>query len=382
MGTFDYTELDDTKKIIKPPENTKREMPNIFELLKKELSKEDNKEKAKNDLAEALVGTFVGFKTPTGEDIRIEDIPVAVPEKIRTVAEEANALAKEVSEKPSIQAVELPVAKVEEPIVPEKVVINTNTGGGNTTVDKFRENTAFTVLMLFFITLAQVTLFWRPIVGIYFNALALAVLVGIALWRESVRQLAISLAIIPVSLMVVLSLPHINMLTQLTVFYISILVLAMIYRFLFTLDHPIEHSKLNIFGYFRTIPVMLVGGEILGLIGYLMLRNHYIFGNTSLGLLAVTVVVFALAEETLFRGLIQNRASQVMHPVIAALLTAFLFALISIGHETYLAPLFSLILGLALAFIYYRKQNIILTFTLNAISKLAYIGLITVFILH
>jgi hypothetical protein len=45
-----------------------------------------------------------------------------------------------------------------------------------------------------------------------------------------------------------------------------------------------------------------------------------------------------------------------------------------------LAPLFALISGIVLSFTYYKKQNLVLTATINAAMKLGYIGLIAGFI--
>ncbi len=230
------------------------------------------------------------------------------------------------------------------------------------------------------IVAAQLMLLDRPIVGVYVNAAALALLVGLALWKEKVRQLAISVAIIPVSTMIVLSLPQTTTFAREVVFYDAILILGLIYRFMFTLDYPLGFTKLTMKGYAQSLALMAVLGEVLGLIGYGMLRHQYIFSKTSLPLVAATIVVFALAEETLFRGLIQQRAHQAMHPFLAAMLSTILFTFASINTTTYLAPLFSLILGATLAYTYAKKQNLVLTFTINAAAKLTYLGLMATFI--
>jgi membrane protease YdiL (CAAX protease family) len=236
----------------------------------------------------------------------------------------------------------------------------------------------FTIVLL--IAVAQLTLLWRPIVGVYFNAAALAILVGMALWRENIRQLAIATAIIPVSTMVVLSLPQTTTFAQMVVFYDVILVLGLIYRFMFTIDYPVKNTRLSLKEYAFSLSLMAVAGEALGVLSYVMLRHHYVFGNTSLPLVAATVAVFAFAEETLFRGLIQQRAAQAMHPALAAILSTMLFTLVSINTMTVIAPLFSLILGAVLAFAYSKKQNLVLTGTINVLAKLTYIGLMASFV--
>jgi len=241
-------------------------------------------------------------------------------------------------------------------------------------------NNWYGLVILLVIALAQLTLFWRPIAGIYFTGAALAVLIGLALWRKSIRQLAISAAIIPISLMVVLSLPQTTTVVQLVVFYSVILVLGLIYRLMLTLDFPVENTHLTKHDYGSMIPLMIVLGLVFGAIVYGLTRSYYVFDNTSLPLVAAILVAFALVEETLFRGLIQQRASQVMSPIVAIILSAGLFTLMSIDHTTAWIPISSLLLGLVLAYVYYKKQNLILTFTLNASTKLAYIALMAAFI--
>jgi membrane protease YdiL (CAAX protease family) len=230
------------------------------------------------------------------------------------------------------------------------------------------------------IAIAQLTLLWRPIVGIYFNAAALAILIGLALWKEKIRQLAIAVAILPIATMVVLSLPQTTTFAQMVVFYDVILVLGLIYRFMFTLDYPVKNTHLSLKEYAFSLSLMAVAGEILGIVSYGMLRHHYVFATTPLPIVAASVAVFAFAEETLFRGLIQQRAAKVMHPWMAALLSTMLFTLTSINTMTVIAPLFSLLLGAVLAVTYYKKQNLVLTGTINVLAKLTYIGLMASFV--
>ena len=105
----------------------------------------------------------------------------------------------------------------------------------------------FTILLL--IVIAQLTLLWRPIVGVYFNSAALAILVGLGLWSKTIRQLAISVAIIPVATMVVLTIPQTTIFARSVVFYDVLLVLGLIYRFMFTLDYPLKSTRLSLKSY-------------------------------------------------------------------------------------------------------------------------------------
>ncbi|HEY8999170.1 MAG TPA: CPBP family intramembrane glutamic endopeptidase [Candidatus Saccharimonadales bacterium] len=229
---------------------------------------------------------------------------------------------------------------------------------------------------------SQLSLWWKPALGVYVNAGAFAALCGLALWRESYRKFAISLAILPVATMITLSLPQSSNFAEAVVFYDALLLLTLVYRFWFTLDEPLPNTALTGRGYALTLPLMLIVGQVLGTAGYFMLRNYYPYEPTSLPLVAASSVVFAIAEEMLFRGLIQQRAAKIMHPVVAAALSAALYTFASVGHSTLLVPLFALLSGIVLSFTYYKKQNLLLTITINAMSKLAYIGLLATFTLR
>jgi membrane protease YdiL (CAAX protease family) len=229
---------------------------------------------------------------------------------------------------------------------------------------------------------AQATLYVNPLAGVYANAVAFAALIGIALWQEKVRQLAISAAVLPIATMVTLSLPQRNVFAQSIVFYNALLLLALIYRFMFTLDYPAKFTKVGVKGYARLLPFMIVTGEVLGVIGYATLRHHYEYGNISLSLVAATAVIMAITEETFFRGLIQQRGKLVFHPAMAAVLSAVLYAATAIDHAAMLAPLFALLSGTVLSVTYYKRQNLVLTTTINALMKLTYLGLLATYVLR
>jgi membrane protease YdiL (CAAX protease family) len=236
-------------------------------------------------------------------------------------------------------------------------------------------------LIIIAIFASQLTLFASPIVGVYITAGAIVALGTAALLKQYSLQLVLSGAIIPVALMINLSLPLSSVFAQTTVFYAALLVLGLIYRFVFTLDNPIEESRMSLRGYATFLPLMMIIGQLLGVLGYALLRHQYLYGHTSLPLVAATSVVFAIAEEVVFRGLIQQRASKIMHPIVAAMMSALLSFCLTIGHRgSWMTPLIGLIAGIVLATTYYKKQNLILTMTINISMKLAYVGLIAGFI--
>ncbi len=245
-----------------------------------------------------------------------------------------------------------------------------------------RQNWWLAPVVAVLVAASQLALWWKPAFGVYVNAAVFVAFCALALWREVYRKLAISLAILPVTTMITLSLPQSSDFAQAVVFYDALLLLTLIYRFWFTIDEPLPNTSLTARGYGVTLPLMLVVGQLLGTVGYLMLRNFYAYTPTSLPLVAAASVVFAIAEEMLFRGLIQQRAAKIIHPALAAVLSTLLYTFVSISHSTPLVPLFALLSGAVLGFTYYKKQNLMLTITINVMSKLAYIGLLATFTLR
>jgi membrane protease YdiL (CAAX protease family) len=237
------------------------------------------------------------------------------------------------------------------------------------------------VLIAILLAAPLLALVWRPIVGAYVTAAVFLLLMSLALWAERFRTLAISAAILPLALMVNLSLPHTSVFVQTTVFYITILLLTLIYGYLFALDVPVKVSALGK-KYVILLPFMVVVGEILGLVGYSFLYHHYALHSTSLALVAAVSVVFAIAEEMFFRGLLQQQASKLLHPGVAAALSVVAYTFMGVSHGTILTALFALIAGIVLSTTYYFKQNLVLTTTINACMKLTYVGLIATFIMH
>ncbi|HVV26274.1 MAG TPA: CPBP family intramembrane glutamic endopeptidase [Candidatus Saccharimonadales bacterium] len=229
---------------------------------------------------------------------------------------------------------------------------------------------------------AQATLIWAPRVGVYINAAALVGLSAIAIRRSYARQLAISLAIIPTANLVTASFALHTNFGRTIVLYAALLLMTLVYRFMFTLDFSEFNTRLLKHGYAFGLPLMLVAGQALGALGYLFLRHHYPYTGYSLPLLALMAVVFAFTEEALLRGLIQQRAEQVFHPVPAALMSALLYVFLAFDKNVMLTLPVAVLMGGSLAFVYYKKKNLLLTMTLNAAAKLVYIGLVASFILR
>jgi membrane protease YdiL (CAAX protease family) len=246
----------------------------------------------------------------------------------------------------------------------------------------FSQNLWVPAVLLIAIAAVMITLVVAPVTGIVVDAVVLALLMALGLWHAPSRKLAISVGIIPTALLVNAGLPATNPFMESVIFYNTLLFLTLVYRFIFTLEHSLTATKLTLRGYAFSLPLMIVLGQVVGLIGYGLLRHDYPFQASPLQSVAATAVLFAIIEEMLFRGLIQQTAAKLVHPAIAAMLSAGLFALIFINHTTILTPIFALIAGAVLATVYYKKQNVILTTVLNISLKLTYIGLLATFVLR
>lgn len=232
---------------------------------------------------------------------------------------------------------------------------------------------------------AQAALYIRPLAGIYVDALAFGSLMWLALRQERARQLVISVAIIPLVMLVSLCLPQTGVFMRTVNLSVLLLTLGLVYQFLFTLDYPLDGTRLRMtrHGYLFAIPLMLVFGQFLGLLGFGLLHHQYDFRGTPLALVAASAVVFSIGEEIVFRGLIQQRGMLLFNPKIAAILSGVLYAGLMFGHRGGLfSPIFGVVLSAVLVIIYHRKQNILLTLTVNAASKLTYIGLVAIFVLR
>ena len=101
----------------------------------------------------------------------------------------------------------------------------------------------------------------------------------------------------------------------------------------------------------------------------------------ALGLVVAVAAVGALAEEFLFRGLIQKQAMQVMRPLYAFLLTVLLFGTLSLSHFSGWALPLGLLTAAILSAIYAKTQSLLLTITLNLVSKMVYLALISKYLL-
>jgi membrane protease YdiL (CAAX protease family) len=229
-------------------------------------------------------------------------------------------------------------------------------------------------------SVVQAILIWYPQVGVYTDMLLLAALIAGASLQVKVRRIAMSLAVIPLANAVLTATQIHNVLAALAVYDGLLAGLAIAYGVMFADD---RHVNLKRFiPSIRLVPLMIVVGQLVGVLGYVFLRHHYILSTYSLPLVMASVVGFALAEELYFRNLLQKQAAKVFHPFAAACATAILFVSLTLGQSTLLSLPIGIALAAALAFTYYRTKSVLATTVLNMVAKLVYVGLVATYVLR
>ncbi len=230
--------------------------------------------------------------------------------------------------------------------------------------------------------LPSILLTWKPMVGAYGVVLSLISLLTIALKHDKLRKLALSASILPVALMFMAVYPYNpNPFYRSWVEYDVVLLLAGSYGYMFR-EKLTKKNRLKLKQLPQVLPMMVIIGELLGVAGYGLLRNHYDFKGVSLPFVASVVVTFAFAEELLFRGLIQRQAMKLTNKWFATTLTVVVYSAASIGMGSLLPVVFSVLSAAVLSAVYGYKQNLVLTGTANIAMKLTYVGLVASFILR
>lgn len=240
--------------------------------------------------------------------------------------------------------------------------------------------------LLFFILgaigLSQLSLAIAPLAGVYANATALALLLLLALWEERARLAALAASVLPLVTMVNLALPQGSAFAQAGVFYGMLLALAFVYRKLFAREQPMQNIRLRLAGYVLVLPLFIVIGQALGVMAFGLLGGtggELPFEGVAAPLLTAGLGLFVVAEELFFRGLLQERAGRVMHPVLAIVLTSGAYAALTLPLGNLAVTLFAAFANLLLSSAYYLKPNLILTITTNATLKLLHLGLFVTF---
>lgn len=229
------------------------------------------------------------------------------------------------------------------------------------------------------VVFSQALFLLRPVAGAYAAALAFMLLVLFAGIVERYRSLATGAALLPLATIVSFSLPQETALAQTVVFYGALLGLGAMYLYLLRGEGTLLRPKHGWRTYAYGVPAVIILGELIGGLAYL-LQDAYPFDGSKTLLVGGAVIVFAIAEEVVFRGLIQRQAGRLFHPAVAAVLAAVLYAGASIGFGSWPAFWTALAAGGVLAAVYAVTRSILLTTILNMTAKLVFLGLLATYL--
>lgn len=211
---------------------------------------------------------------------------------------------------------------------------------------------------------AHAALLFYPELGVYTNAFVFAVLIGLALARPYVQKLALVLAIIPASNMVGMALLPPNMFWLGVTQYGSWLVFGVIYWLLFSRRPSLGSASTRLAAY------VLLGGIAFGLFAFMVVGRPPAFTD-SYWLLALTVIIgSAVAEELLFRGLIQEQGNKIMRLGNAAALSVVLYTILSFGAQSVWMPVVAFFASSILAGVYIRYRSLSLNVLLSSSMKI------------
>jgi membrane protease YdiL (CAAX protease family) len=244
-----------------------------------------------------------------------------------------------------------------------------------------RRHSLFASLAIF-AALPAILMAWNQIAGIYALYLVFAALLVIAVRSERLRNLAVAAAILPVSTMLTICLPHLTHLTDAAVFYGAILSFALVYRRMFASSKTGTVPEAGLVGSLADTIRMVLIGLVFGGEGYLVLRHYYLYQGTPLPLLVTVAVMSAVAEVMLFQGLIQEQASRVMRPSQAAILSTIAFTAANIGSSSWLTAAFAATIGATIAMTYYSTRNLNLAILANVAMKVSFVCLMSSVVIH
>jgi membrane protease YdiL (CAAX protease family) len=221
------------------------------------------------------------------------------------------------------------------------------------------------LMYLVLLGLAEVvTVFLSPHVGMVLDLLLLLLLLVHAalVWQRPVHRLLIGLAFVPLIRVVSLSLPLAGI--PLVFWYLatSIPLFAAILVTLRLLDIRLVGALPGL----RTLPVQLsigLTGIFIGYIEYRILQpKSLIVGfSWSLFLVAAVILLFSTGyvEELVFRRVMQRTAVERFGPLAGILYVTLFFAILHIGHRSFIDVVFVFAVGLAFGLIVARTGSLL-----------------------
>jgi hypothetical protein len=233
-------------------------------------------------------------------------------------------------------------------------------------IDRDGKRMLFLILGSFFV--AEITLIKYNIeIGLALYAVFLAFLILSLVFRKlkpEVREALFIISIIPLMRLLgsLLPLENLGFLPRIVGVYTILLVAAFI-----AFKH-VNFKNISSADYMGFLPLAVILGIALGLIESRILRPEQIFEYLNLRnvLLGLGIMMLTgLAEEFIFRGLMQNHFLRIFKIIPAILLTNLIFMLMHLIWLNYLELIFVFVVGSLCGIIYYKTNNLILVSVLH-----------------
>jgi membrane protease YdiL (CAAX protease family) len=223
------------------------------------------------------------------------------------------------------------------------------------------------VIVLIGLAISEIIFRWNQTYGFVVYAVLLGIIL-ISMEKDNYVNksdiLLIFLMIVPIARLAELFIPF-NSLWKIFIFYSILAFLGIFYANKFNILSGAKGKEIEIGD--LSYPVFAI---IIGIT--LSLCAKFIF-NMENNWIIFLIVLIAYAEETLFRGEIQNLATEKYGFVYSILFTSILYAIFSISYG-FPILLLAFIASLILCLIYYFTKNIYLTFLWNVIFHSAFFG--------
>jgi len=233
-------------------------------------------------------------------------------------------------------------------------------------IDRDGKRMLFLILGSFFV--AEITLIKYNIeIGLALYSVFLAFLILSLTFRKfkpEVKEALFIISIIPLMRLLgaLLPLENLAFLPRTSGVYVILLISA------FIVFKHVNFKKISSKDYMGFLPLAIILGIALGLIEFKILRPEPIFEYLNIYTILLGFGVMGLtglAEEFIFRGLMQNHFLRIFKIIPTIFLTNLIFMLMHLIWLNYLELLFVFVVGSLCGIIYYRTKNLVLVAILH-----------------
>jgi membrane protease YdiL (CAAX protease family) len=221
---------------------------------------------------------------------------------------------------------------------------------------------------VFILLYTKYAILFVPVVGAFLNTISLSIFLVDSIFDEEYRSISVALAILFVSNTVQLTIGDSNVLVNTIILYVPLFGLGLTYWIL--LDRP--HKKIIKPYMYIEFAVMAFIGVVIGCIGYWFIPKGSLLSQAPLWFIFIFSPAFAIAEELIFRRLIQFEFHKMTSDWIAIPFTALIFATVT-TNRTPQVMAFGLLSGIVLALIFARTKSVMHTTILNASMKITFL---------